>query len=200
VKIALKEWAVVIQALAEGRQLFLLRKGGIAEGKRGFEPKHNEFLLYPTWEHQHAESLKPEFQELFERLRPRRPGVVSIEYLACVSDVLPAPGIEPMQRMSGLYIWADRYVRMRYDYRPERPLFVLVLRLYRLARAAELTENRLYAGCRSWVPLIEEVDAAGATPLISDEHFAERRNALVNQLSIPSGGGSESGAGRIGAA
>ena len=38
-KTALKEWAVLVEALAEGGQTFLLRKGGIAEGKRGFEPQ-----------------------------------------------------------------------------------------------------------------------------------------------------------------
>lgn len=30
-RIALKEWAVVVKALRQGRQIFLLRKGGIAE-------------------------------------------------------------------------------------------------------------------------------------------------------------------------
>jgi hypothetical protein len=33
---ALKEWAVVCKALEEGRQILLLRKGGIMEYKQGF--------------------------------------------------------------------------------------------------------------------------------------------------------------------
>ena len=33
-KIALKEWAVVIEAMAAGHQIFLLRKGGIASRSR----------------------------------------------------------------------------------------------------------------------------------------------------------------------
>lgn len=45
---ALKEWAIVCKALEEGRQVLLLRKGGIMEYKQGFEIKHNKFLLFPT--------------------------------------------------------------------------------------------------------------------------------------------------------
>ena len=43
--IALKEWASVCKALEEGKQILLLRKGGIMEFRKGFEMKHNEFFL-----------------------------------------------------------------------------------------------------------------------------------------------------------
>ena len=42
---ALKEWAVVCRALEEGRQIVLLRKGGILEYREGFEVKHDKFLI-----------------------------------------------------------------------------------------------------------------------------------------------------------
>ena len=41
---ALKEWAIVCKALEEGRQVLLLRKGGIMEYRQGFEVKHEQFL------------------------------------------------------------------------------------------------------------------------------------------------------------
>ena len=41
---ALKEWAVVCKALEEGRQILLLRKGGIMEYRQGFEVKHDEIF------------------------------------------------------------------------------------------------------------------------------------------------------------
>ncbi|MGH9628683.1 MAG: DUF1802 family protein, partial [Bryobacteraceae bacterium] len=63
--IALKEWASVVSALGTGRQILLLRKGGIVEARRGgFELRHHEFLFFPTYEHQHADSLKPELSAL----------------------------------------------------------------------------------------------------------------------------------------
>jgi len=36
---AFKEWQVIVDALAVGEQSLLLRKGGIAEGRGGFDQK-----------------------------------------------------------------------------------------------------------------------------------------------------------------
>ena len=58
---ALKEWAVVCRALEEGRQVVLLRKGGILEYRQGFEVKHEKFLMFPTFEHQSKDSLQPDY-------------------------------------------------------------------------------------------------------------------------------------------
>ena len=34
VQTAFKEWAVIVEALGQGEQIVILRKGGIAEGRR----------------------------------------------------------------------------------------------------------------------------------------------------------------------
>jgi hypothetical protein len=183
VNVALKEWAVVIEALARGRQRFLLRKGGIAEGKRGFEIRHDEFLLYPTWEHQQIGSIRAEFHELFEQARPRRPGVVRFQYLARVTDVFRAPArAEAMYPLDGEHIWARCYLETRYGYRPDLPLFAVIVRLYRLAREGELPEISRYAGCRSWVGLEQEIDAVDVLPLEADASFELARKCLLEKL------------------
>ena len=51
-RIALKEWAITVDALASGEQILLMRKGGIHEESKDFRIIHDEFLLYPTYEHQ----------------------------------------------------------------------------------------------------------------------------------------------------
>jgi hypothetical protein len=183
VNTALKEWAVVIEALARGRQHFLLRKGGIAEGKRGFEIQHTEFLLYPTWEHQQRDSIRDEFGDLFERTRPRAADVVRFHYLARVTDVLHAPRrLEDMRRLDAEHIWAGPYLEKRYGYRPDLPLFVVILRLYGLATEQEIPENRRYAGCRSWVSLEQEIDTAGVAPVEPDAAFKVARKSLMEKL------------------
>ena len=42
---ALKEWAAVCQALSTGRQIVLLRKGGIHEAAGEFELDHRQFVF-----------------------------------------------------------------------------------------------------------------------------------------------------------
>jgi len=48
---ALKEWAVAVDALEQGKTIMLLRKGGIHEQGGRFVAQ-NQILLYPTHEHQ----------------------------------------------------------------------------------------------------------------------------------------------------
>lgn len=183
VNVALKEWAVVIEAVARGQQRFLLRKGGIAEGRRGFEVRHREFLLFPTWEHQQINSIRPPFHELFEQTRPSQAGVVRFRYLARVTDVLKAPPeLEAMQALAGEHIWTPDYLSVRYNYRPERPLFILFLRPYRLDTPREIPEISRYAGCRSWVALEEEIDVTKASPVEPDAVFEPARKSLLGKL------------------
>src|SRR4051812_17437412 len=62
----LKEWATVCHALEAGRQVVLLRKGGIYESAGEFEVENREFLLFPTFLHQNLRMLKPEAHAGFE--------------------------------------------------------------------------------------------------------------------------------------
>jgi len=57
--VALKEWAIVDEWLGSGRQVVLLRKGGIHEQRGQFEVEHREFFLFPTYVHQKADDLVP---------------------------------------------------------------------------------------------------------------------------------------------
>ncbi len=56
----LKEWATVVKALEHGKQTIILRKGGILETASGFNVESKKFSLFPTWEHQEINHVKPE--------------------------------------------------------------------------------------------------------------------------------------------
>src|SRR4029450_11370522 len=68
--IAFKEWAVTVRALAEGEQLVTLRKGGIREAERHFSVQHDQFFLYPTFDHQRDDLVRashvPELRRALE--------------------------------------------------------------------------------------------------------------------------------------
>lgn len=183
-EVALKEWAVVAEALAAGRQSFLLRKGGIGEGKRGFEVRYREFLVFPTWEHQHAEAVRPEFQRWFQDSRPHDPAVVDFRYAVRITDVLPAPAApEAFDALTDCHIYTPVFFRKRYEYRPEQPLFVLLAKLFRLPRPCVLPYERRYAGCHSWVTLEQEVPVADVQPAVTDEAFEVMRRRVLQGLA-----------------
>jgi len=169
----------VIASLARGTQIFLLRKGGIVEASRGFEPRHAEFLLFPTFEHQHARYLKPEYADLLGDGAPSETHV-RITHFARATDVLRAPPSAAV--LAGCHVWNEEFFRQRYEYRPDLPLFLLVVRAYRLAQPDDIPLRPAYAGCKSWVPLNEDVPTAAGEPVLGDAEFATRRRELVARL------------------
>ena len=181
---ALKEWAAVIEALARGEQLFLLRKGGIAEGKQGFEVKHHEFLFFPTWEHQHAGLVRPEYHALLDGLKPQRNDTLDLTYCGRVSDIVPAPrSVEQMRLLEPHHIWTNGFIEKRYQYRPDLPLYLVIVRLHRLPEPVSIPIDPRYAGCRSWVDIAEDVRVEPAHPVLPDARFEEARERLLTRLS-----------------
>src|SRR5688572_4638514 len=84
---AFKEWAIIVDALARGDQILILRKGGISEGREGFQIDHEQFLLFPTLFHQQRESVTVEAQARYDQIAPHLPSpeVLRIEYFAEVA-------------------------------------------------------------------------------------------------------------------
>jgi hypothetical protein len=178
--VALKEWASVIAALGSGMQIMLLRKGGIVEAARGgFELRHRQFLLFPTFEHQHSAMLKPGFQDLV--VSPS--DLIRIQYVAEVSDIFTAPSsLEAWSAFDGHFIWNDAYLRIRYDYRPDLPLYIILLRVSRLQTEHRIADRPSYAGCKSWVHLSEEIPVTDAEPVLDDKKFQELRTMYIEVL------------------
>src|SRR5579884_4061370 len=178
---ALKEWAVVVWALGRGDQILLLRKGGIAEETGEFQVASKEFFLWPTYEHQQSAMLQPSAAAAFHRLKPagssRAP--LSLQYYAVITDTLPAPELLRMQEMKDAFVWNERFLEKRYAYKPERPLWVLLVRAYALPAPVPIADQDRYAGCRSWVELDSSIPTAGALPVLGEDEFQSRRESLL---------------------
>jgi hypothetical protein len=163
---AFKEWAVVCRALAEGRQTVILRKGGIAEAGGAFRPEHPEFLLYPTFFHEHRAGVKPAFLPLLDAAEADRPepGTIRFTHLVRVADVRLVTDLDAALALDPLHAWTPEVVRQRFHYRTPG-LFVFAVRVFRLAEPAVRAERPEYAGCKTWVELDSPVPTDGATPV-----------------------------------
>jgi hypothetical protein len=178
---ALKEWAVICLALAEGRQALLLRKGGLAEESGQFQVEHRRFWLFPTYVHQQKDGIVPEAVSLLEQAEAERPpqGIVRLTHFAEVVESYRVLDLAAVEKLARLHIWPPQTVRARFEYR--RPgLHVLLVRVYRVPQAFELPDTPEYAGCRSWVELDRALPTQGATPVLTEEAFEKvRRNVIV---------------------
>ena len=186
-QVALKEWAVTEQALAQGRQILLLRKGGIHEEGKDFRVIHPEFLLYPTFEHQREELLQPEYQSGLQKLlaEPRNEDQINFSHWATVEEVIEVSEQDMVDHLPPHHIWTNAYAQSRLHWKPMLPLSVLLLRVYRMEQPVTVPFLPEYRGCTSWVDIITDVHMGKLKPVLSDEEFQRRVEEIKGSLGIP---------------
>ena len=172
--VGLKEWAIVCTALEQGQQAVLLRKGGIYDAAGEFELEHREFLLLPTYLHQKAESVKPSWRSRISILSSE-PEQILVKSWARVRHIFRVPQRAALEALDELYLWDKPLLDMRFGYRPNSPLYLLLLETFLLATPTTIVHHPAYAGCKSWVPLHAEMDIRGSVPVMQP--------AKIQQLS-----------------
>ncbi|QEN14999.1 DUF1802 family protein [Mycolicibacterium sp. ELW1] len=150
---ALKEWSAAVHALLDGRQTVLLRKGGIHEKR--FAVAAEEFLLFPTVAHSHAERVRPQHRDLLAGAEPdSTDGHVVIRAAAKVVAAVAVSDPQGLSDIEDLHIWTAESVQAdRLDFRPRHQLTVLVVQAFPLAQPIRLAREPHYRGCTSWVQL-----------------------------------------------
>jgi hypothetical protein len=181
---ALKEWAVVVQALASGRQTLLFRKGGLIEDRGEFSVKHTEFFIYPTYLHEQAERIVPDAAKDLETDLQSRPPEdrVILSLYGVVQESIVVNDPRKLEALRPYHILSLEEVENRFYYRDRPGLHVLLLRVYRVPDPFELPVTPAYAGCRSWVDLDLELSTAGCQPVLSDKSFNEQIQVLRSNL------------------
>src|SRR5215213_9759239 len=102
---ALKEWAVLVDAMARGEIVAMVRKGGIREQRAGFAVRHDRFLLYPTFFHEKVSELAPRFADQLGASHTRRPdeGTICIAYVADVIGVWQVSVLDRLRAIESLH-------------------------------------------------------------------------------------------------
>src|SRR5688572_9846981 len=131
-RIAFREWAVIVDALGTGRQILILRKGGISEGRCGFQVEHPEFFLFPTLFHQQRESVLPQAQARFDQLEFASADVLRIECFCRVVAWRRLESLADAQRLEGQHVWKPEVIAERFDWGRSKGIFALAVRTFRL--------------------------------------------------------------------
>ena len=178
---ALKEWSAAVHALLDGRQTVLLRKGGIHEKR--FDVAADEFLLFPTVAHSHAERVRPEHQDLLgPAVADSTETALTVRAAAKVVAAVAVTNVEGLAEIEDLHIWTPESVQAdRVDFRPKHRLTVLVVSALPLADPVQLPRTLDFAGCKSWVEL--PVTSALGTPVHSAATLAEVAERVRHAVS-----------------
>jgi hypothetical protein len=185
--IGFKEWQVVCDALASGRQSVLLRKGGIHEGRRGFSFAHEAFFLFPTRFHVLADQVR----EGEVRVMPEWQvgDMIRITHHAEASWAVTLTDWNQVQALESLQIYSEHTVRDRFDWEGKGmasgSIHLALVRIRELSDPWEFPYEARYGGCRSWVNLPEPPLGwrDSARPVIGDEAFAVLNQKLVSLSS-----------------
>jgi hypothetical protein len=183
---AFKEWAVIVRALLEGEQIIDLRKGGLHEDGRHFGLRASRFWLYPTAEHQSPELLKAAYRHTVD-LSPGAPvgEPIRIDGWADVVGVATITEPDHLAALDSKSIWSHDYAASRLRWKRRDPLWVLVLRAWRLRDPIEVAWDEAYGGCTSWVPLSglpDDPASVPSDPALSDIAFEGRLGGVVGAL------------------
>ena len=176
---ALKEWAVVCEAIESGDQILLFRKGGIMEYRNGFELKFKDFFLFPTFEHQARESIRPKYHAVFDQIEKNNTingaettttttttttennnnsssaskNYTEITSFVEITHFSEVPSLDRLKALEDFHIWTDDYLKMRFNYNPKKPLHLLLLRAYKLKKPIQIMNKPQWIGCKSWIQI-----------------------------------------------
>jgi CDP-diacylglycerol--glycerol-3-phosphate 3-phosphatidyltransferase len=192
---AFKEWEAIVEALGQGAQIVILRKGGIAEGRAGFSAKHPKFWLFPTAYHQQWEKTKPGLRQYLSPSAEVRKDI-PLRYFAEVTDAVYLSSWDQVARLDDAHFWGEEILRERFEYK-DRPgmeagLHMLIVRVSRINLPHQLAPSKDYDGCKSWIEVPPHWDHDIATHVVKTEEFMTRRSrilAAVATVSLSSSSG-----------
>ncbi|RYD22146.1 MAG: DUF1802 family protein [Verrucomicrobiaceae bacterium] len=174
--IGFKEWQVVCDALASGRQSILLRKGGIHEGRQGFSFAHESFFLFPTRFHTTPDQIREGNAAVLPEWQPG--DVIRITHHAEAAWAVTLTDWEKVSALEPLHVYSEQTVRDRFDWEGKGmasgSIHVALVRVRELAEPWEFAYEPKYGGCRSWINLPEPPAGWGesARPVLDDAAFA----------------------------
>ena len=171
----LKEWATVVNALENGDQTVILRKGGILETDSGFTIENKKFFLFPTFEHQETQHVKAKYHKHLENALNSKPrnGVNVITSFATVLYEKDVTSKEKIDSLSPFHVWSESYIKERLDWLPEKSMKAIFLKTFRIPKF-EIPIKSEYHGCKSWIEI--NADFSDVKSVLTDEEIESKLN------------------------
>lgn len=159
--VAFKEWQVVVDAIAQGEQSVILRKGGIAEGKSGFQWIHDRFLLFPTLFHEQNQLVRPAADGAERSVSTEFEGddderVIDFGVYVETTQTGRLTDWQEILDWQPYHIWTEDCIRERYEWGDEPGISFALVKATRLSEPWLLGNRKGFGGCRSWIGLPSE--------------------------------------------
>ena len=180
--IGFKEWQVVCDALASGRQAILLRKGGIHEGRQGFSFAHKSFFLFPTRFHVQADQVREGSVTPLPEWQAGDP--IRITHHAEALWAITLTDWDQVAALEPFHIYSAQTVRDRFDWEGKGmssgSIHLALVRVQQLASPWNFPYEARFGGCRSWIQLPEPPAhwQQSARPVLDEDTLATLEDRL----------------------
>lgn len=176
-QVALAEWAPLVAAVEEGRQLALLHAEPPVEtlDERGF-------LLYPVFDAEAAEAVKPEHRELVDEANARfdAPTGVRVTAWCRLVGLVPVEDVR-MEAVAGAGIWTRELVEA---WHAEAPAMVLSLLEPHVLAEPAVVPPLDDATRGEVVRLDDDVDPGGSQRVLDERTLTARHELLKAALGV----------------
>lgn len=169
---AFKEWHAIVEALGSGEQILILRKGGIAEGRGGFDAaRAGRFWLFPTQFHAQTEKTKPAAARFFATSPASSEENVTLRYFADITYHTFLADWSVISALDPYHFWTEAAVREKFDWAQPPGLHAFIVRVHRLNTPITLALTADMGGCKSWIELPTAFPSETSRPAIDDSRF-----------------------------
>ena len=181
---AVKEWAVVIEAIRTGKQVFLLRKGGLIEPDApNFERPSGPFVLAPTYRKQKADLIRAESVREFSAFLEGSDDSHQLEITTLVEVTENIVLKNPIQahRLWDSHVWRADHLTERINTRPEVPLHLLFVRAHTLKTPLKIDRPAHFAERKAWIEFGKNITVGETKSVLQDPEY-RRETRIVREL------------------
>ncbi len=184
--VAFKEWSLICDLLGSGQQSIILRKGGIAEGRDGFQFKEREFFLFPTFFHEQISRIRDGSNVSLSVVKPPEDSKVAISLFAQIEFACEITSLENLTHLAPFHYWSEQTILERFEWGRGRSIKFAFVRIFLLSPTWELDNRPEFAGCKSWIDLPMAPEKLIFEPVLTEEQHALRRAEILRALAVGS--------------
>ncbi|TFE70274.1 hypothetical protein A7Q09_04310 [Methylacidiphilum sp. Yel] len=178
---AFKDWRIVVEALGQGKQCLLFRKGGIQE--KEFQLKAPTFWLLPTSYHEDLLQIKPQYRTFLAGEVGGQDRVV-LKYIATVYHSLFITDWEKVRCLSAFHVWEEEILKKRFEYGKKRGLSLLIVRVYKTRSPFTIAwDEKAMGGCRSWIKMTIPSENIEKEAVMDEEKFCEMQKSILFRIN-----------------
>lgn len=132
----------------------ILRKGGISEGKHGFQWIHDQFFLFPTLFHEQGKHVRPGTDGSERNFEPGDDHNRDIPFSLFIETIATGrlTDWDQICELEKFHIWTRDCIRERFDWGDEPGISYAVVR-GAVMDPWLLSDRKAFGGCRSWIGL-----------------------------------------------